>query len=217
MNGIPNFFSVLGVVFVIILIVFVILLLIATILIYSIVKKQKIIFPRATLFLLDTLYFPIKRLVVYLKMDKSLVDKIQIEIRNVILKNEYFSSDFNSRIVVFPYCLRSIECKARVSPEVGVKCVKCGKCKIGNFKEICDEHSIKVFIAPGGSFVKRVLKKYPKSSVLLVACHAELNEMMRILSSKRIPEYGILLDKLGCIETDVDIEYVKEKLFEVHQ
>ncbi|NYT04630.1 MAG: DUF116 domain-containing protein, partial [Candidatus Methanofastidiosa archaeon] len=163
----------------------------------------------------DTLYYPLKRLVASLYLDESVVDRIEIDIRNNILKNEYYASKVKDRIVVFPYCLRSIECKAQVSPELGVNCIKCGKCKIGDFKKVCDENSIKVFIAPGGSFVKRVLKKHPKSSVLLVACHVELNEMMRILSSKRIPEYGVLLDKTGCIETNVDMELVKEILFEV--
>lgn len=217
MNELPSFFSLLGVIFVIIIIVFGILLLIAIILVYSIVKRKKILFPRATLFLLDTLYYPLKRLVVSINLDESIVDKIEIDIRNKILKEEYFSSNIKNRIVVFPYCLRSIECKAQVSPELGVNCIKCGKCKIGDFKEICDSNSIKVFIAPGGSFVKRVLKKHPKSSVLLVACHVELNEMMRILSSKEIPQYGILLRKTGCIETDVDMDLVKEVLFEVRK
>ena len=217
MNEFPSFFSILGVVFVIIIIVFGTLLLIATILIYSIIKKKKILFPRATLFLLDTLYYPLKRLVVSINLDVSIVDTIEIDIRNKILKDEYFSSNIKDRIVVFPYCLRSIECKAQVSPELGVNCIECGKCKIGEFKKICDNNSIKVFIAPGGSFVKRVLKKYSKSSVLLVACHVELNEMMRILSSKEIPQYGILLRKAGCIETDVDMDLVKEMLFKVHK
>ncbi len=216
MTELSSFFSVLGVVFVIIIVILGILLLMATILIYSIVKKKKIIFPRTTLFLLDTLYYPLKRLVVSINLDESVVDRIEIDIRNKILRNEYFSSKIKDRVVVFPYCSRSMECKAQVSPEVGVKCIKCGKCKIGKFKEICDSNSIKIFIAPGGSFVKRVLKRHPNSSVLLVACHVELNEMMRILSTKRIPEYGILIEKTGCIETDVDMELVKEILFEAY-
>lgn len=216
MNEIPSFFSVLGVLFVILIFIFGILLLLATILVYSIIKKKKTLFPRTTLFLLDTLYFPLKRLFVSLNLDESAVDKIEIDIRNKILKDEFFSSKIKDRIVVFPYCLRSIECRAQVSPELGINCIKCGKCKIGDFKEICDSNSIKVFIAPGGSFVKRVLKKHPNSTVLLVACHVELNEMMRILSAKRLPEYGILLNKTGCIETDVDMELVKEILFEAH-
>lgn len=214
MNELPSFFTVLGVIFVIILIILAILLLISIILVYTIIKKRKIIFPHATLFLLDTLYYPLKRLFVSLNLDETVVDKIQIGIRNKILGDKYFTSKTKERIVVFPYCLRTTECKAKVSPEVGVKCLKCGKCKIGEFKEICDQSSIKVFIAPGGSFVKRVLKRHPNSSVLLVACHVELNEMMKILSAKGIPEYGILLSKTGCIETDVDMELVKEKLFE---
>lgn len=56
MNEIPSFFSILGVVFVIIIIILGILLLISTILIYYIVKNKKIMFPKVTLFLLDTLY-----------------------------------------------------------------------------------------------------------------------------------------------------------------
>ncbi len=215
MNDLHSFFSLLGVLFIIIIFIFGILLLIATILVYRIIKKEKIIFPRFTLFLLDTMYYPLKRFFFSLKLDESVVDRVEIDIRNKISNEEFISSKIKERIVVFPYCLRSIECKAQVSPEIGVKCIKCGKCKIGNFKEMCDNNSIKVFIAPGGSFVKRVLKKHPKSSVLLVACHAELNEMMRILSSKKIPEYGVLLERTGCIETDVDMEIVKEKLFEV--
>lgn len=215
MNDLPNYFAVLGVIFVIAIIVLVILFLVTSILLYTIIKKKKIIRPRTTLFLVDTLYFPLKRLFVSFNLDESVVDQIEIDIRNKILGEEYFSSNLKNRIVVFPYCLRSTECKAKVSPEVGVKCIKCGKCKIGDFKEICDQNSIKVFVAPGGSFVKRVLKKHPTSSVLLVACHVELNEMMRILSTKKIPEYGVLLNKTGCIETDVDMELVKEILFEV--
>ncbi|NMC61358.1 MAG: DUF116 domain-containing protein [Candidatus Methanofastidiosa archaeon] len=217
MNELPSFFALLGVLFVIIVIILSILLLVASILIYTIIKKKKIVYPRVTLFLLDTLYYPLKRLVIALNLDESIVDKIEIDIRNKILEEDFLSSKIKERIVVFPYCLRSIECKAQVSPEVGVKCLKCGKCKIGELKEICDQNSIKVFIAPGGSFVKRVLKRNPKSSVLLVACHVELNEMMRILSAKNIPEYGVLLNKTGCIETDVDMELVKEILFEVRQ
>ena len=93
-------------------------------------------------------------------MDKSIVDKIEIEIRNGILKNEYLSSKIKDRIVVFPYCLRSIDCKAQVSPELGVNCIKCGKCKIGNLKEICDENSIKVFIALE-IFCKKSVKTTP--------------------------------------------------------
>jgi hypothetical protein len=79
MNELPSFFSILGVIFVIIIIVFGILLLITTILLYSIVKRKKILFPGATLFLLDTLYYPLKRLVVSINLDESIVDKIEID------------------------------------------------------------------------------------------------------------------------------------------
>ena len=61
-----------------------------------------------------------------------------------------------------------------------------------------------------------MLKRHPHSSVLLIACHAELNEMMRILSTKGMPQYGVLLKKTGCIETDVDMEIVKEILLGVN-
>jgi len=60
MNDLPSFFSLLGVLFIIIIFIFGILLLITTILIYRIIKKERIIFPRFALFLLDTMYYPLK-------------------------------------------------------------------------------------------------------------------------------------------------------------
>lgn len=69
----------------------------------------------------------------------------------------------------------------------------------------------KVYIVPGGSFVKRIVSKDRPSGALGVACGYELNYSMMEISSV-CPVQGVPLLKDGCYCTKVDEELVLEKI-----
>ena len=119
-------------------------------------------------------------------------------------------------MLFLPQCLRSLSCPAHVSPLKGVECEECGSCVISELKKLCDEHRIKICIAPGGEFVKRAVERERPEAAVGVACPHDLYETMRAVSARGIPMVGVLLLRSGCVSTDVDAELLKAVLLASH-
>jgi hypothetical protein len=173
-------------------------------------RKGIMILPRFVLSIIDSLYFLLKRLVKLGGLSEKLVDEIGIEIRNRIYEEKYEKSDPKRRILVFPQCLRSPKCPAPLT-RYGIQCKQCGQCVIGNLKKIAESRGYKVYIVPGGSFVRRIVQKDGPSAALGVACGYELNYSMMEVSAV-CPVQGVPLLKDGCFCTEVDEELVLEKI-----
>ena len=173
-------------------------------------RKGIMILPRFVLFFIDSLYFLLKRLVKMLGLSEKLVDEIGIEIRNRIFEEEFVKSDPEKRILVFPQCLRSPKCPAPLT-RYGIQCKQCGRCAISDLKKTAEAAGYKVYIVPGGSFVKRIVKKDTPSGAVGVACGYELNYSMMEISSF-CPVQGVPLLKDGCFCTKVDDELVTERI-----
>ena len=123
---------------------------------------------------------------------------------------EKFKSTPNHEKAIFlPQCLRSPQCKARISPE-GFLCINCGKCRIGKFKQKAQLLGYKVFILPGASCIKNIIKKYRFTFVLGIACQPELLSGIKLMEKNNIPSIGIRLLNDGCVNTQVDWSLVYE-------
>lgn len=173
-------------------------------------RRGIMILPRLVLLVIDSLYFFLKRLLRMVGLSDKLVDEIGIEIRNRIFEEDFEKSAPEKRVLVFPQCLRSPKCPATLT-RYGIQCKECGRCIIANLKKRAESVGYKVYIVPGGSFVKRIVKKDTPSAALGVACGYELNySMMEI--SRFCPVQGIPLLKDGCYCTKVDDELVAERI-----
>ena len=65
-----------------------------------------------------------------------------------------------------------------------------------------------MYIVPGSSFVKKIVMENKFQTVLGVACHEDLNQMMMLLSD--FYPQGVLLERTGCFETKVNVKkYLK--------
>ena len=173
-------------------------------------RKGIMILPRFVLLVIDSLYFFLKRLLRMVGLSEKLVDEIGIEVRNRIYEDDFGKSDPDNRILVFPQCLRNPKCPAPLT-RYGVQCKECGRCVIGNLKKKAESKGYKVYIVPGGSFVKRIVSKDKPSGALGVACGYELNYSMMEISGV-CPVQGVPLLKDGCFCTKVDEELVSEKI-----
>lgn len=173
-------------------------------------KRRRILFPNFVLFVLDLLYSPAKWVCRVFSIRNTLVDEIMIEIRNAVLL-EKFRDAGKDKILVGPQCMRHPECKARCEPRVGYICLGCGRCDFSRLKKECDKWGYKMFIVPGDSFVRKIIKLYRPKAALGIACFGELNESMHELSPV-LPVQGVPLLRDGCFNTAVNVEDVIDKM-----
>ncbi len=207
-----DIFGILGIIIATIFLLIVLLLIITIILISYSAKTKKVFFPRFIIFVLDLLYHPLKILTEKIGLKKGYIDIISNDMRNFIHYKKLTKIPFEDRILLLPQCLRKINCPSILDSAKGFQCTKCGKCGIGDLISFCEERNIKVFIVPGGSFVKKVIKLARPKAIIGVGCHVELREASLVLDYLKIPGRGINLEIDGCIETKVDYEKIKKAL-----
>ena len=151
---------------------------------------------------LDFFYLPIKA------GFHKCADTLTLERWMVSLKNMAHRSDFvktQNRLLLVPHCMRSLDCPAS-STRFGIECVSCGKCIFSRMKEDAERFGYALYIVAGSSYIRHIVKKESADGALLVACHYELNKVMRSLKSKNIVTYGVPLLNDGCYATEVDYD-----------
>jgi len=89
-----------------------------------------------------------------------------------------------------------------------------GLCDISKLCDAADRCDFRVFVVPGGSFVKKIFKEYRPESCLGVACYNELSENMQAVSF--VPVQGVLLLKDGCFNTEANVEEIIQKMEMCH-
>jgi len=206
---IENFFQIFGQVLVIITIGLLSILILALILGKILIKKDVLIFPKLIVFSLDVFYSPLKQLANSLGFDESMVDHIGVEVRNKLNEKKFNQISNFKKILVLPHCLRHPNCEATLD-ETGLNCNCCGKCSVGVIKPKAESIGYKVFIIPGSTFIKKIIKDNEFEAVMGVACYEDLNLAMMKLSG--LNPQGVLLSRTGCFKTKVDVKTVLEKI-----
>ena len=92
------------------------------------------------------------------RADDAIVDDVGIRLRKYINKRS-LRIPRGGRFIFMPQCVRSPECPAKLTPE-GIRCIACGRCRVGEAKKIAEGLGYQFFIVPGSSFIKRIIKKY---------------------------------------------------------
>jgi uncharacterized protein len=168
---------------------------------------------KVLLTILDLLYMPAKKAIIMVGGNDMMIDVVGTEIRNILFKNTFSQVPYNQRIIVIPQCLRSMDCPAKFNSIEGAKCVECGKCKIREISKKAKELGyIGTYIAPGGGFVKRIIKKTKPGAMIGIGCPYEVNLGLLEVSSKGLPCQGVTLLNNGCVTTDVDLNAVFETM-----
>lgn len=202
-----DFFTILGQITAILLIILFILIIITLILGLYLIKNKKLIFPGLLLFTLNLTYPILKKLFKIFQLNDLLVDTISIDLRNRLNHDKFIELYAKDVIMVLPHCLRAPNCPA-ILGESGLECVSCGKCSIGIIKDVSQKKGIDMYIVPGSTFIKNVLKKRSFKGVIGVACPVDLNLAMMSLEDYCVQ--GVYLLKDGCINTIVDVDEVIE-------
>ena len=169
---------------------------------YSI-KRGKLYFPhliRAGIVLLEGTMKAFFRLLGL--EDREMLTFI-IKIHNTMNSAAFSKIPIGERAVFFPQCLRSAKCPAHLTPE-GLKCVGCGQCTVGDARQLLEKMGYRVFVIPGSSFIKRMVKKYHPRAIIGVGCLTEVKEGIDMADKIGLVAMGVVTIKEGCVETLVN-------------
>ena len=169
---------------------------------YSI-KKGRLYFPaflRAGLVFVEGLAKSIFRL---LGLEDREMLAFFIKLHNTMSAKAFEQVPITERAIFLPQCLRSARCPAHLTPE-GLKCRGCGQCSIGQIHQLFEQMGYRIFIVPGSSFIKRMVKKYRPKAIIGVGCLSEVKEGIDMADKIGLVSMGVVTDKEGCVETLVN-------------
>jgi hypothetical protein len=201
-------FDYLGMILLILIVLAAILFVTAIGLGYYLINKNKILFPKLSLYITNNFYSILLRIFLIIGTEDTFY-KVASD-----FYNKYYCEDFKkakNKVLILPHCLRDLKCPGKLGPD-GVECVFCGKCPIGRVIKVAEENGYKTYVVPGSTFLKQVLKDKKPDGVFAVACHNDMFHGMTFLSRKNVPVQGQLLMKDGCISTLVDVEELISRL-----
>lgn len=140
--------------------------------------------------------------------DRDLIS-FSIKLQNSMNKKSFEGVPVEKRAIFLPQCLRSARCPANLTPE-GIWCQGCGLCTTGEAIQELLRMGYRVFIVPGSSFIKRMVKKYRPEGIIGVGCTLEVKEGLDLCDQLSIPGMGVVTLKDGCVETCVNWNEVLE-------
>ncbi len=175
---------------------------------YSI-KKKRLYFPKlikSGLVLLEGL---MKGMFRFFGLEDRELYTFLIKLINSMNSSEFSGIPVAERAVFIPQCLRSSKCPAHLTPE-GLRCRNCGQCTVGEARLFLERLGYRVFIVPGSSFIKRMVRKYRPKALIGIGCLAEVKEGMDMADKLGLVAMGIVTLREGCVETVVNWQEIYE-------
>lgn len=163
-------------------------------------RTERFIFPNFMLFSITILENLVKALFRLVGADDGIVDDVSIALQNKISFKKFRDTPVDKRMIFLPQCLRAIDCPSKLSPE-GMKCINCGSCEIGKARKYAEASGYRVFIVPGSSFIKRLVRKHKPRAILGVGCMTEVKAGLEMCQKLNLYGVGLILDRAGCVST----------------
>ncbi|MCX9012031.1 MAG: DUF116 domain-containing protein [Candidatus Methanoperedens sp.] len=193
-------FAIIGVSVVYAVIILLVIAVLGSLLIAYSFRTERFIFPNFMLFSITILENLVKALFRLVGADDGIVDDVGIALRNKISFKKFRNTPVDKRMIFLPQCLRAIDCPSKLSPE-GMKCINCGSCEIGNARKCAEALGYRVFIVPGSSFIKRLVRKHKPTAILGVGCMTEVKAGLEMCQKLNLYGIGLVLDRAGCVST----------------
>jgi hypothetical protein len=187
-----------------------ILILVSLLLLAYQFKTGNFLFPNLLVAGIDFFESPIRVVLRAFRIDDVRMDRIAIRLKNQAMYKSFRRVPFQQRAIFLPQCLRSATCPAVLSPE-GIKCRGCGACGISRAQQEAQKMGYLIFVVPGSSFILRMMQKYRPAAIIGVGCMCEVRDGLDMMHRYKIPAIGVMLDRSGCVNTQLDWD----KLFEV--
>lgn len=145
----------------------------------------------------------------FIGLDDQEMLAFSVRILNTMNMKAFAAIPVSERAIFLPQCLRAARCPAHLTPE-GLKCSSCGQCSIGEVRPVLENLGYRVFLVPGSSFIKRMVKQYHPRALIGVGCLLEVKEGLEMADKMHLIGLGVVTLKDGCVETLVDWDALLE-------
>jgi len=142
-------------------------------------------------------------------------DFIEVQVRNMMYREKFLKA--KRKALLLPHCSRKYmdnRCMARFDPEVpSYYCAHCSDdCLIHQATILGEREGYDVYVLPGGSCIKELLRKKRYEAVIGVACGMEIRLAEGLFSKLNLAGQAVPLIKNGCANTKFNIETLKRVL-----
>lgn len=143
--------------------------------------------------------------------DRDALQRSFIAVNNQLVRGRNLRVPASQAIILLPHCLQLHECAVKVTGDID-KCLRCGKCGIGDLAELAESRGVAIAVATGGTLARKILMEKRPRFVLAVACERDLTAGIR--DAYPLPVYGVFNRRPQgpCYNTEIDLDEVKKVL-----
>jgi geranylgeranyl pyrophosphate synthase len=147
-----------------------------------------------------------------LNLSQEFLGFVMVAIGSEFWRESFAATPYNRRLLVLPHCLRKkVVCKGAYSAE-GLECARCGACAICELQSEAEKLGYGVIISEGTPAVVQAITSGRADAILGVACLDSLEKCFRRVFQMGVPYAGIPLLGNGCVETEAEIDAIREML-----
>lgn len=114
-------------------------------------------------------------------------------------------------LILLPHCIQNSDCPHKITDNIN-NCKNCGKCKIGELRELAAKYGASIRVATGGTLARKLAKEIRPQGIVAVACERDLSS--GIQDSGPLPVIGVLNCRPNgpCVNTDVSLPAVEKAI-----
>ncbi|MEI6349866.1 MAG: polyprenyl synthetase family protein [Verrucomicrobiota bacterium] len=150
------------------------------------------------------------RVVEALRCDPVYRDYIGVLIGNETWREALASVPYERRLLLLPKCLRSERKCPATFDEFGLLCKQCGLCSIADLQAEAENLGYAVLVAEGSAVVMSLIQTHQVEAIIGVSCMNVLERAFPFMEAAAIPGVAIPLLQDDCIETTVDLDWVRD-------
>ena len=143
-----------------------------------------------------------------LGVEKEKILKSFISVNNYIVASKRILPG-EKILMLLPHCLQNSDCPFKITIDIN-NCKNCGKCPIGQLRELADKYNAVLKVATGGTLARKWIEEVRPLAVIAVACERDLAS--GIHDTGGLPVVGVLNSRPNghCFNTNVCLEQVDQ-------
>lgn len=147
------------------------------------------------------------------------INSVYLNYLAVLVNNEIWHETvagvpYNKRLLLLPKCLRDNENCSAGFDQLGLLCENCGRCLIGDIRTQAEELGYAVLIAEGSPIVMSLVETGRIEAIIGVSCLNVLEKTFPYMEAGAVPGTAIPLLYDGCVDTNVDVDWVLDAIYE---
>lgn len=148
-------------------------------------------------------------------VSKEEIEDSYIKINNQMTSSQEIKYRPEDILILAPHCLQNTSCPHKITVDVQ-NCHRCGKCSVAGLLEIAEDTGVKLVVASGGTFARKLAKEYQPKAIVAIACERDLTSGIKDMNAQHIPVVGVLNERPNgpCYNTTVPICKVRQALSE---